>query len=190
MIKSKFVQKLLSRNLAALQRWHHMPCYLKESVAEHLAFVGRMSYEIGVIIIGEKLREAPDVRPTLLAVAGLYHDESELITGDIPFSFKHNIPGAQKVIEDWENIVVDKLWEEYPYYLSSWLQNIVKQESLSVVEKQVLQYADSLGAFAYAIDQVSMGNTFMEDTANRIAKYLNDLDYSWLRKLRSKYSFP
>jgi 5'-deoxynucleotidase len=183
---NKFVRQLMSRSTAYLMRWHHRAVTWRESVAEHHALTARMSYEMGTILVWNGF----DVRPEKMAMAAMYHDEEELIVGDMPSPAKKLLPPG--VLEKVASAAIDRLWPDYPDDLAAHLRRVAHQTELNEMEQQVVEYADKLAAFSYVLDTVELGNQKMIDILDHISsdEYLKSMDWDWLMFLRKEHGLP
>ena len=183
---SKFARQLMSRSTAYLMRWHHRAVTWRESVAEHHALTARMAYEMGLVLEWNGF----GVRPEKLAIAAMYHDEEELVTGDMPAPAKKLMPeGVMKKVAD---AAIDTLWPDYPGDLAGYLREVAHQSKLNEMEKEVIEYADKLAAFSYVFDTVELGNQKMIDILDHISsdEYLKSMDWEWLTFLRKEWGLP
>jgi len=183
---SKFSRQLMSRGTAYLMRWHHRAVTWRESVAEHHALTARMAYEMGVVLEWNGF----GVRPEKLAIAAMYHDEEELIVGDMPSPAKKLMPpGVMKEVAD---AAIDTLWPDYPDDLAAHLREVAHQSKLNEIEREVIEYADMLAAFSYVFDTVELGNQKMVDILEHISSdaYLKSMDWEWLEFLREEWGLP
>lgn len=183
-----FATQFLSRATSHVMRWHHRHAAWKESLAEHHALTGRMAYELGVLLVDQGV----EVRPERVMLAALYHDEPEIVTGDIPASAKRLIPGVREAVNRWEQTAATMLWTDYPERLQERLRTVVRRTGLTEIEREVLHYADALSAYAYARDQVIMGNKYFDEIViwTEGEGYLGGLDYQWLVELRKATRLP
>lgn len=181
-----FPRQLMSRATAYLMRWHQAAATLKESVAEHHSLTARMAYELAIVLEWNGY----DVRPEEIAVAAMYHDEEELIVGDMPAPAKKLMPPG--VLEQVAYDAINELWPDYPPDLQDHLRDIAHQENLSNIERQIVKYADTVAALAYVLDTVQLGNRKMVEV---LEKNLNDehfaeMDWDWLKFLRREWGIP
>lgn len=183
---NKFAQGLMSRSTAYLMRWHHRAVTWRESLAEHHALVARMTYEVTTLL----QYHGYDVRPETAMRVALYHDDEELITGDMPSPAKRRLPDG--VYSNMKDIAISELWSDYPESLADHLRDTVHQSELSDIEKQIILYTDKLGAYAYVYDTVLLGNQKMIDILEGIESddYLKSMDWEWLAFLRKEYGLP
>ena len=79
---------MLSR-MKNIYRWGLMRNTKTENLSEHSFETAYIAHALGVIA---KVRLNKDVSPEKIAVAALFHDASEIITGDMPTPVKYDNP--------------------------------------------------------------------------------------------------
>lgn len=142
----------LNRDVAHVQRWHTMPHIHQESVLEHSAAVARLGYELATIL------SAPGIHPDRIMASALYHDDLEVITGDVPGDFKPSMPlGTMAALEELAMSSLN-ITSEHP--LQEFLVKVTTAYALSPAERDLLRYADLLAAYAYCSSEVELGNRF------------------------------
>jgi 5'-deoxynucleotidase YfbR-like HD superfamily hydrolase len=98
MSKSNHFFALLHR-MKYIFRWGLMRSSRPENVCEHTCDVAMLAHALAVIgrdVFGK------DVDPAAIATAALFHDASEIITGDLPTPVKYinkQLSGAYKAVE-------------------------------------------------------------------------------------------
>ena len=105
-----------------IERWALMRNSVSENICEHSLEVAMLAHGLG--IIGRK-RFGKDLSPERLAMLGMYHDCTEIITGDMPTPVKYynaDIKDAYKEIEETaaRNLLdrlPDDMVSEYEKYL-------------------------------------------------------------------------
>ncbi len=135
-----------------INRWGLMRNVSNESLSEH-------SYEVAVIshilaLIGN-MRFNRSYDECKIAAAALYHDMSEILTGDLPTPVKYyndEIKTAYKKIENIaENIMLDLL----PMGLNDKYKALL---DLNDDEKKIIKSADKICAYIKCINELSAGN--------------------------------
>ena len=154
-------------------------------MAEHHSLTSRVAFEIAWLLRQERY----GVDPYACAIAALYHDEPEVLVGDIPHPARKLLPGD--TFKELEDSVTDNLWSVgYPQELAKKLRSFVRQEDLNEEEKQIVRYADDLTAYAFVVDEVEMGNPQMVETKEIIESRLEKMEFPWLSFLRNTQGFP
>lgn len=139
-----------------IERWSLMKNSSSENISEHSLEVSMLAHGLAVISnrrLGKKLSVEK------IALIGLYHDSTEIITGDMPTPIKYfneGIQGAFKEIESYAakqliNMLPEDLREEYmglffPQQEDEYLWRLVKA-------------ADKLSALIKCIQEENSGNT-------------------------------
>ncbi len=95
------LQFLLDRGPALVRRWQFPPQKIGvESDGEHHAATARNAYAIAWLLRHHGIRKRVDAG-TVSTAAGR-HDESELITGDLPSPLKALFKNARRTVAVWE----------------------------------------------------------------------------------------
>lgn len=143
---------LISR-MRYIGRWGLMRNSLPENIQEHSHMVAVIAHSLAVIgrdIFGKS------TDPEKCAAAALYHDASEILTGDMPTPIKYRneaIKNSYKEIEQSANI---KLLSFLPEELKGSFTPLLIQE-----DKDICAYvkaADKLSAYIKCIEERKAGN--------------------------------
>ncbi len=158
------LDELLDRRATYIDRWHHRPVRQHESVAEH-----QWSTTFIAMVLARYLseREWP-VSVSLTMQMALLHDQAEVVTGDLPHSFKNDSPDRKTVWEGWEREVVDDLFTGFNRSMATWLRSFVLREPMDDepslrYEREIVELADKLSAYAFAEQEVAQGNSLFDD---------------------------
>ncbi|OQW67098.1 MAG: 5'-deoxynucleotidase [Proteobacteria bacterium ST_bin11] len=161
----------LSR-LRWIKRWGLKRNAHEENVMEH-------SWEVAVIahtlaLIKNRYFDGL-VDANAVATAALYHDVTEVITGDLPTPIKYHSPailGAYKQIEQQAetellNLLPDALREDF--------RSFIQHESLPEAHQQIIKAADKISAYLKCQAELKAGNTEFEMAAEQLAKNIHEL---------------
>ncbi|MCH5164229.1 MAG: 5'-deoxynucleotidase [Clostridiales bacterium] len=136
-----------------INRWSLMRSYFNENVAEHSHCVALLAHSLCVIenkLYGGKLNA------DRAAVIALYHETSEVLTGDLPTPIKYfnnSITDAYKALEaEAEQKIIRQLPPELKDELSGYITDKTSDEY------KVVKYADKLAAYIKCIEEISAGN--------------------------------
>ncbi len=170
---------LLAR-MKFINRWGLMRQLRTENLAEHSIETAQIAHILGVIAIKEYSRD--DVRPELLATAALYHDISEILTGDMPTPVKYQNDQLKSQYKKLEKESVIRLCSLLPNDIGQYIQPIALQEVLNDYEKSLLKAADKLSALIKCIEECSGGNKDFESALKAqekalLAMRLPELEY-------------
>ena len=96
------------------------------------------------------------VDPGTVAVAALYHDASEILTGDMPTPIKYDNPDIQSAYKQVEAVAEQKLLNMLPEDLRP-----AYDEALTIPDPQVralVKAADKLSAYLKCVEELKAGN--------------------------------
>lgn len=160
-----------------IDRWALMRNSQKENVQEHSHMVAVLAHALAVIrrdIFGG------NVDPGEAAVAALYHDAPEILTGDLPTPVKYFNPDIQKAYKQVESVSADKLLSMLPDELRPAYDPYLKEEPGAV--RDLVKAADKLSAYIKCVEELKMGNNEFRQAADQTlellrASKLPEVDY-------------
>jgi 5'-deoxynucleotidase len=136
-----------------IERWELMRSVQPENVQEHSHMVAVLSHALGVIrrdILGQ------DCDPNALAAAALYHDASEILTGDLPTPIKYNNPDIMAAYHQVEAAAARQLLHMLPEAMRpAYAPLLAEQEGDS---RALIKAADKLSAYIKCIEERRAGN--------------------------------
>ena len=150
-----------------IDRWQLMRNSREENLCEHSMEVAMIAHALCVI---GNVRYGKDLDADRAAVIGLYHDASEIITGDMPTPVKYygdEIRTAYKKVEAVaENRLLTKLPEDLaPVYRSIFGTDenpdpaAGKAAESGRYMRRLVKAADKLSALIKCMDETAAGNT-------------------------------
>lgn len=165
----------LSR-LRFIQRWALMRNTSQENVQEHSHQVAVLAHGLAVI---RNTYFGGTIDANAVAVAALYHDASEILTGDLPTPIKYHNPRIQTAYREVENVANQNLLSMLPNELQSVYQPILMGEDSEI--KQLVKAADKLSAYIKCLEEVKAGNHEFLDAADTIRNTLETYELPELR---------
>ena len=144
---------LLSR-MRYISRWGLMRNTFQENVQEHSHMVAVLAHALAVIG-REKFGSAVD--PNQAAVAGLYHDAPEILTGDLPTPVKYYNPEIRDAYKQVESVAAEKLLAMLPPELRASFAPYVDEDPAAPVHA-IVKAADKLSAYIKCVEEVKAGN--------------------------------
>ena len=150
-----------------IQRWALMRNTAPENVQEHSHQVAVLAHALAVIR-NEKFGGAVD--PGQVAVAALYHDDSEILTGDMPTPIKYDNPAIQHAYKEVEAVAEKKLLHMLPQELQSVYAPILTPTDPDV--ERLVKAADKLSAYIKCVEELKAGNTEFREAAAQTRKAL------------------
>ena len=107
--------------------------------------------------------EGPE--PDRCAVAALYHDASEILTGDLPTPVKYYNPDIKQAYKQVEHIAGNRILDMLPAQLRSSYEHDVLEDDLTV--KPIVKAADKLSAHIKCLEEQKSGNTDFDYAARQ-----------------------
>ena len=151
-----------------IYRWALMRNTAAENVQEHSHQVAVLAHALAVIR-NEKFGGRIDAGA--VAVAALYHDASEIITGDLPTPIKYYNPAIKTAYREVEAVANDKLLSMLPAELRPAYEPILNETDPEV--RVLVKAADKLSAYIKCVEEVKAGNAEFREAAEQTRKMLD-----------------
>lgn len=155
-----------------IDRWGLMRNTQMENIQEHSHMVAVLAHALAVI---GRERFASQVDPGEAAIAGLYHDASEILTGDLPTPVKYDNPAIKEAYKAVERVAADKLLSLLPQELRGEFSPYVREE-LEPELLRVVKAADKLSAHIKCLEEVKAGNNEFRLAAEQTRSALKKMD--------------
>ena len=160
-----------------IPRWALMRNSFSENVQEHSHMVAVLAHALAVIrneVFGGS------VDAGAVAVAALYHDATEIITGDMPTPIKYYNPEISESYRKVERVAANKLLSLLPPELTETYRPILAGGDAEV--HALVKAADKLSAYIKCVEELKAGNLEFkraaEQTYGALAEMrLPELDY-------------
>ncbi len=159
---------LMSR-MKNIYRWGLMRNTRKENLSEHSLEVAQIAHALALI---NRNRFHGNADPNFVAVCAIYHDTSEIITGDMPTPIKYyneEIKGAYKQIEATAE---KQLTEMLPDDFKADFGKIYNPDELTA---RLVKAADKLSALIKCMEELNMGNKEFEVAHKSTLKAIEDM---------------
>ena len=145
-----------------ITRWGLMRNTFSENIAEHSYMTAVLAHALA--LIRRDILGLPTPEPDRCAVAALYHDASEILTGDLPTPIKYYNPDIKTAYKQVERIAGQRLLEMLPRELRHCYEHLVLEDDAEV--EPIVKAADKLSAHIKCLEEQKAGNTEF-DTAAR-----------------------
>ena len=156
-----------------INRWALMRNTSNENLSEHSFEVSIVAHALA-IIAKEKYRK--DIDPEEVAVMGLYHDCSEILTGDMPTPVKYYNPVIRDAYKEIELAAEQTMLSYLPDYMKNYLENYLIYDETRDDEWRLVKSADKICALIKCIQERMMGNTEFIKAEQAIKASLEKLD--------------
>ncbi|MCD2450846.1 5'-deoxynucleotidase [Methylicorpusculum oleiharenae] len=160
----------LSR-LRWIKRWGLKRNAHEENVMEH-------SWEVSVIahtlaLIKNRYFEGC-VDANAIAAAALYHDVTEVITGDLPTPIKYHSTAINQAYKQIEKQAELELLNLLPERLRGDFEQLIQHDKLPEENAQIIKAADKISAYLKCQAELKAGNPEFEMAAAQLSKQLNE----------------
>lgn len=141
-----------------IDRWALMRNSRNETLSEHSLEVAMLSHALCVIA---NTRYDRQLDANKAALIGLYHDASEIITGDMPTPVKYYNSELQEAYKDVEKIAEYKLLNELPQDIRATYEDIFKanDDENEQYMRRLVKAADKISALIKCIEEEKSGNS-------------------------------
>ena len=136
-----------------INRWGLMRNTRLENIQEHSHQVAVLAHALAVI---QNRHFGGQVDPGAVAVAGLYHDASEILTGDMPTPIKYDNPDIQNAYKQVESVAEQKLLSMLPEDLRPDFDAILTISDPEI--HALVKAADKLSAYLKCVEELKAGN--------------------------------
>ena len=150
-----------------IQRWALMRNTAPENVQEHSHQVAVLAHALAVI---RNRLFGGTVDPGAVAVAALYHDASEILTGDMPTPIKYYNSAIRDAYKDVEALAERKLTEMLPPALQEDYRPILTIQDPEVAV--LVKAADKLSAYIKCLEELKAGNNEFREAAAQTCQAL------------------
>ena len=153
-----------------INRWGLMRNTINENIAEHSLEVAIIAHALAVIgntYYGKKL-DAEHI-----AMMGIMHDSTEIITGDMPTPIKYFAPEIRDSYKKVENIAAYQLLSEIPEEMRYAYKDVLIEDDST--EWKYVKAADKLSAYIKCIEEGKMGNSDFEKAKITLENTVRDM---------------
>ena len=152
MKKSYSFFALISR-MKNITRWSLMRNNTRENIQEHSHMVAVIAHALAVIrrdVFGRK------ADPGLAASIALFHDSSEIFTGDMPTPIKYYDTEIMEAYKKVESVASRKLLTALPSEMRPAYKKILSDNESEM--SALVKAADRIAAYAKCIEELKTGN--------------------------------
>ena len=154
-----------------IDRWALMRNSYTENIQEHSHQVAVLAHALAVI---RNKYFGGHVDAGQVAVAALYHDAPEILTGDLPTPIKYYNPAIRDAYKQVEAVAEEKLLAMLPEELRPVYDAALCPTSEEV--KALVKAADKLSAHVKCVEEVKAGNNEFRKAAEQTLRALQEYD--------------
>ncbi|KII79664.1 5'-deoxynucleotidase [Vibrio renipiscarius] len=162
-----------------IQRWPLMRSVSTENISEHSLQVAFVAHALALI---KNKKFAGNLNPERIALLGMYHDTSEVLTGDLPTPVKYYSPEIAKEYKKIEAAAEKKLLAMLPEEFQQDFAPYLLSQSAHKEDEVIVKQADTICAYLKCLEELSAGNHEYALAKKRLditlkERYTPEMDY-------------
>lgn len=161
----------LSR-LKFIGRWGLKRNTTNENVVEHSWEVAVIAHLLATI---RNTQFGGDLDANAIAAAALFHDASEVLTGDMPSPVKYHSPEITRAYKAIEQQAQAELWRLLPSSMQAAYRPLLLDEAMPAGHHVVIKNADTISALLKCRHEMRAGNREFETAQADIARKVAEL---------------
>lgn len=161
---------MLSR-MKNIYRWGLMRNSKNENLSEHSLETAYIAHALAII---KNKRFGGNVNPEKAAVAAMFHDTSEIITGDMPTPVKYYNSQIKNVYKEIEANAQDTLISMLPDYMKEDISAVYNCQDNEI--NRIVKAADKISAYIKCVEELNMGNREFAVAEKSVKKAISELN--------------
>ena len=170
--------------LKYILRWGLKRNVENENVKEHSFDVATIAHALALI---RNRLYGGDLDANEIAVIAMYHDASEVLTGDLPGPIKYFNPAIAEAYKEVEKAAKSKLLTMLPDELQDDYAGLINDHDLPVETRKLLKAADVLSAYIKCIHEVDSNNHEFQVAKQRVEGLLASYDLPEISYFMEKF---
>ena len=171
-MKNNHFFAMLSR-MKFINRWGLMRNTKSENICEHSLEVAFIAHALGII---NNQEYNGNMNAERLAILGMYHDVTEIVTGDMPTPVKYYNPIIRNAYKEVENVAKDALLSGLPEKMRKEYGSVLMETAEEEELWKYVKAADKISALVKCIEEKRMGNTDFEKAEISILNAIEKMD--------------
>lgn len=155
-----------------IKRWALMRSTNEENIMEHSLQVTEIAHAIALI---KNEMFGGSVDPYKVMCLAVYHETSEVITGDLPTPIKYFNAQINSAYKDLEDLAAEKLIEKLPEELKPLYKEFILADK-DTEEYKIMKAADRVSAYIKCVEEVKSGNKEFVKAKESIGKDIKSIN--------------
>lgn len=160
------------KRMRFINRWSLMRNTERENIQEHSLEVAMIAHNLAALR-NEYFGGSVDLNK--VAVIAMYHEVSEIFTGDMPTPIKYFDPKLRSLYGEIETLAQEKMLTTLPARLQSVYRPILVEAEHSE-EWPLVKAADTLSAYMKCVNELHAGNDEFKEAHDSILSKLKELN--------------
>ncbi|STO56926.1 5'-deoxynucleotidase [Grimontia hollisae] len=154
-----------------IYRWPLMRNISDENISEHSLQVAFVAHALALI---ENKKFGGKYSPERVALLAMFHDCSEVLTGDLPTPVKYFNPAIAEEYKKIERIAEDKLISMLPEAFREDYRPLIDSTAIDERDYRLVKQADTICAYLKCLEELSAGNHEFQQAKRRLEKTLSE----------------
>ena len=178
-----------------INRWALMRNSRYENIKEHSFDVAVVAESLAVIHnrLVEEGKTTVTVDPYKIQALGLYHDCTEIITGDMPTPIKYRNSTIKSAYREVEHEAAESLVSQLPDYMQDYYMSLlspVYEGDEGYLYKRIVKAADKISAYIKCIREKLAGNTEFDSAMATLKETIDKIDLPEVRIFMDEFIPP
>lgn len=156
-----------------IRRWALMRNSYPENISEHSLEVGMIAHLLALI---SNKRFGRHLNAERAGLIGMYHDCTEIITGDMPTPIKYYNTDTKEAYKNVEKRAAQELLDMLPDYLYEEYETLFFPREGEEYIWKLVKAADSLSAYIKCIEEEKAGNREFDSAKATIYEKITQMD--------------
>ncbi len=153
-MKNNNFYAMLSR-MRYINRWGLMRNTIVENISEHSLDVSVIAHALAII---RNVYYKGNLNVERVALLAIYHDATEIITGDMPTPVKYYAPEIRESYKMVEEVAKEQMLEGLPLELREYYAPLLSENKEEHELWRIVKAADKISALIKCIEERQMGN--------------------------------
>ncbi len=184
-MQSSFFSMIL--RMKYIDRWGLMRNTHKENLSEHTLDVAVLAHALAVIA---NVRLGKNINAERVAMLAIYHDASEIITGDMPTPIKYHDENIIKAYKQVEKAANESLFSMLPNDIAAEYQDYFKKNEDDSERWKLVKAADKLSALIKCVEEEKSGNTEFVKAKQSIMESITEFNMQEVELFMAEFFEP
>ncbi|MBR5134774.1 MAG: 5'-deoxynucleotidase [Clostridia bacterium] len=174
---------MLSR-MKYIFRWSLMRNTRTENICEHTQEVMVIAHALALL---HNKRFGGSVNVERCVLLSMYHDVTEILTGDLPTPVKYNDKAIRDEYRRIERLSAERLLSQLPPDLEEEYRPLLLMQNADEEERKIVKAADKLSALIKCIEEFKAGNNEFREARVATEKSLREMNFPAVQSFMDEF---